>query len=186
MGSSKVVLIGAVSVVFGLYSLSISKVGTYVGSTAEIAFYLAKAEDNAKSGVHRAVNLASRNWGYSGLYPYGYYTSAETFNLTDPDSRSEGYFNYSVTLNKALFSGSTGYVMTIVSRGVYKAPGEPSAFAGHEAIRTATAIFDYIDRDPGSGVWLDVKLQSVFTAVNYTRERQLDSLQQSKDNLVGY
>jgi hypothetical protein len=76
--------------------------------------------------------------------------------------------------------------MTIISRGVYKAPGEPSAFVGHEVTRTATAIFDYIDRDAGSSVWLDVKLQSVFTAVNYIRERQLDSLQQSKGNLVGY
>jgi hypothetical protein len=185
MGSSKVVLVGAVSVVFGLYSLSITRVGAYVGSTAEVSYYLVKAEDNAKSGVHWALNFASRNWGYTALDGF-YPTTPQTINLTDPNGRSEGYFTYQLAISPLPLKKSTTHTMTIVSRGVYKAPGEPSAFAGHEVTRTATAIFDYTDEDRGSPVWLGVQLQSDFTTVNYTRERQLDSLQQSKGNLVGY
>lgn len=184
MGSSKVVLVGAVSVVFGLYSLSITRVGAYVGSTAEISYYLAKAEDNAKSGIQWAMNFASRNWGYTALD--GFYTSTETINFTDPNGRSEGYFTYQLTITPLPLKKSSTFNMTIVSRGVYKAPGEPSAFAGHEVTRTATAVFDYVDQDNTSVVWLDVQLQSVFTTVNYTRERQLDSLQQYQRNLLGY
>lgn len=174
MSSSKVILIGAVSVVFGLYSLSLNKVGTYVGGTAEIAFYLAKAEENAKSGVSRALNVMSR----------GNFYSWETFNLTDPNNKSEGSFRYTVSYSPSsgwVWNSTTNIQVTITSRGTYKAPGEPAAFVGHEVTRTAYAVFDY--KDVGNGYnWIDVKLKSAYSTVDYTRERQLDSLQTLKGN----
>ena len=174
MTSSKVILVGAISVVFGLYSISLMRVDGAVGRTAETAIYLAKASDNARSGVQRALNYISRVRAVSG-------TVNQTYQL-DAGSTEQGSFNFTATCTLV---GST-WQLTIVSHGVYKSPLEPAAFQGHEVIRTAYAEFPNTDYDPSAGYFYDVRMKAAFSSVNYTREQQLDSLQTGKSNLIGY
>ena len=189
MSSSKVILVGAVSVVFGLYSLSLTRVGSYIGNTAENAIYIAKANDNAKTGTSRAFILWARgndlslysdksNWKSS-------FIKAESFTLLDGSFIDTVY----ATAGGLSFPTSTGsyndgkYVtMTIVSHGYYKGPNEPSAFVGHEVVRTVNSYFYNTNRASWPAVWYDVNLLSSYSSVNWQREHQLDSLQTLKGN----
>jgi hypothetical protein len=167
MSSSKIILIGAISVVFGLYNLSLTKVNGMVGSRAEIAMYLAKASDNARTGVEYA------------LYDFERQTDSPSFSLQlDSSGVDQGSFFYTATFNLV---GSI-FQLTVTSHGVYKSPREPVAFQGHEVIMTAYAEFS----NKYSSSSNDVKLKAVYSSVNYARERQLDSLQLGKSNLIGY
>ena len=173
MSSSKIILIGAISVVFGLYNLSLVKVNGSAGRAAEISMYQAKAADNARSGVQRALNFYSRSAPSA--------TGSGTFQL-DSSGVDQGSFTYTTTCNLV---GST-YQLTIVSHGYYWSLHEPVAFQpGHEVIRSAYAEFpntNYL----WPSYWYDIRLKSAYSYVNYTREHQLDSLQSAVSNLIGY
>ncbi len=166
MSSSKVILLGAVSVIFGLYTLSLTRVESFAGNSAEISLYLTKAENNARTGVNRALDIWCRQAGQ-------YY---ETFNLTDPNGNSEGSFYYSVTRSQLTFTSPYLYQLNVTSVGTFKAPGEPSAFVGHQVTRYVAAQY----YQTGS-LWT-VKQKGAYSVVNYQRERQLDSLATLKGN----
>ncbi len=166
MSSSKVILIGAVSVIFGLYTLSLTRVESFASNSAEVALYITKAENNARSGVNRALDIWTRQAGQ-------YY---ETFSLTDPNGNPEGSFAYSV--NRTLLSTwpTNYYQLDVTSVGTFKGPGEPASFAGHQVTRYVSATYY------ATGSLYNVKQTSGYSVVNYTRERQLDSLATLKGN----
>ncbi len=167
MSSSKVILLGAVSVIFGLYSLSLTRVESSAGSTAEIGLYINKAENNARTGVQRCLNLWTRQSGSYG----------ETFTLTDPNGKPEGSFTYTVAFPLTNLGGTpTKYRLYVTSTGTYKAPSEPSSFVGHQVTRYVVAEFLY------TGTLWDITQKSAYSVVSYTREHQLDSLQTLKGN----
>jgi hypothetical protein len=176
MSTSKVILIGAISVVFGLYNLSLIKVNGSASRNAEIALYQAKAADNARSGVQRTLNFYALNGGVS---------SCAIASWLDPTGVEQGQF---VTSASCALVGST-WQLTIVSHGYYRSPNEPAAFSpGHEVVRTAYAEFP----NTNYGTWypytpyFDITLKAAHSVVNFSRERQLDSLQAGKSNLIGY
>ncbi len=68
MSSSKVILIGVISIVFGLYTLSLTRVESYVGSTAEDRLYISKANDNAKTGVQLSGLLIKFSCSCSSVF----------------------------------------------------------------------------------------------------------------------
>ncbi|HEY6950981.1 MAG TPA: hypothetical protein VI758_01170 [Bacteroidota bacterium] len=173
MSSSKIILIGAISVVFGLYNLSLVKVNGSAGRAAEISLYQAKAADNARSGVQRALNFCARS-APSAL-------SVQSYVL---DSAGVDQGSFSDTM-RCVLNGST-YQLTIVSHGYYKGPKEPASFLGHEVIRSAYAEFSNTNYATFPAYWYDVRLKSAYSIINYARERQLDSLQLGKNNLIGY
>ncbi len=191
MSSSKVILVGAISVVFGLYTISLYRVNGYVGNTSEVATYIARASDNARTGAQRALDIWSRGNDYtnsgSNDLPF-----SETYNLLDPAPAIDKY-SWSVSINTwpGYFNYSDGrtYNITIVSHGYYRSPSEPAAFAGHEVIRTVNANFINTNESGYwnySYPWYNITILSVSTVVNYWRERQLDSLQTGKSNIIGY
>lgn len=194
MSSSKVILVGAISVVFGLYSLSLYRVNGYIGNTAEVATYINRASDNAKAGVQRALNLWSRgvdsndpNWS-----TFANSASSETFNLLDPVPAVDK-FTYTVTwsvggVSNYHFSYNDHSVcqLTVVSKGYYRAPNEPSNFQGHEVDRTVIAQFTNTNKGSDNYPWYVITMTSVYSTINYTAEHQLDSLQSYKPNLIGY
>ena len=187
MSGSKVILVGAISVVFGLYSLSLYRVNGNIGNTAEVATYINRASDNARAGTQRALDIWSRGNDQSSPNSSDFPTS-ETFNLLDP-APSIDKFTYTVTWSPSGFfgynNGST-YTLTIVSQGYYKAQNEPAAFQGHEVDRTIYATFVNTNKGSSSNPWYNITVTSVYSSINYTREHQLDSLQAYKSNLIGY
>jgi hypothetical protein len=186
MSSSKIILIGAISVVFGLYNLSLIKINGSAGRSAEIAVYQARATENARSGVQRALN--GYNFTYFGVFPS---TSGSTVTgswsyATDSVSSTGTEMSYFTCSAKAVLVGGT-YRLSIGSHGFYRSPSEPVTFSGHEVIDTAYAEF------PSSYTFLgynwyyyNVKLKSQYLYVNYDAERKLDVLQTGKTNLLGY
>ena len=186
MGSSKVILIGAVSVVFGLYTISLYKVNGYVGNTAETALYINKANDNAKTGMQRALNLWSRgNDNHDGPSSSDF-PKSENYNVID------GSYSFSVTIYSpwSTFSYNSGgtYYLYIVSHGYYRGPNEPAFNGGngHEVVRTAYVKF--VNSNVGSYTWpwYNLTVLRVYSTVNYDAEKQLASMQGYKSNIIGY
>jgi hypothetical protein len=191
MSSSKVILVGAISVVFGLYTISLYRVNGYVGNTSEVAVYIARASENARTGAQRALDLWARGNDYtnSGSNDFPFSETRDLLEVPPTIDRCSwsvmintwpGYFGYN--------DGRT-YSITIVSHGYYKAPGEPAAFAGHEVVRTVKANFVNTNESgywSFNNPWYNITVTSVSSIVNYWRERQLDSLQTGKSNVIGY
>jgi hypothetical protein len=181
MSSSKVILIGAISVVFGLYALSLTRVEGFVGNSVLNNSYMQRADLTARAGVQRALHrwtTGNFELSYGPIY------------VGDSSYSTNFFSSYFFTANSnptpswlALHPFYAGGIvkLTIVSHGLYKGPGEPAAFAGHEVTRTAYAEFFYTDIGPGNTDphWYDVKFKWVRDSVNYIREHELDSLQQS-------
>ena len=166
MSSSKVILIGAVSVIFGLYTMSLTRVESFASNTAEVALYITKAENNARSGAQRAIDIWCRQSGQ-------YY---ESFSLTDPKGNSEGSFTYAVNRTTLSTWPTYYYQLDVTSVGTFKGPGEPASFAGHQVTRYVSATYY------ATGGLYNVKQKSAYSVVNYSRERQLDSLATLKGN----
>lgn len=188
MGSSKVILVGAISVVFGLYSLSLYRVNGYLGNTAEVASYINRAADNAKTGMQRALDIWSRGNDHdqpkSNDFPM-----TETFNLLDPAPTVDKFIDsVSITTPPNWFDYNDNklYTLRFVSHGYYRAPNEPPAFQGHEVIRTAYVQFKNSNVGSDNHPWYQLTLTSVYTTVNYAAEKQLEVLQGAKPNLLGY
>jgi len=190
MASSKVILVGAISVVFGLYTLSLYRVNGYVGSTAEVSTYINRASENAKAGIARALDLWARGNDNAHTDGSSDFPSTETFsNLIDP-SPALDYFTYTISVvgHPSGFPYSDGktYTLLIVSKGYYRAPAEPSSFQGHEVDRTVYAQFANTNLGGSGYPWYTITMTSVYSAINYTAEEQLKSLQGYKQNLIGY
>ncbi len=180
MSSGKIILLGAISVVFGLYNLSLIKVDGAVGRAAEIALYQAKASENAKSGVQKTIYYCAY---YLGKYGGGNVSSitVNTQALDTLGGMDQGTFTSYVSISGWNYFSNT-YQGTIVSHGYYRSPNEPAAFApGHEVVRTA-----FIEIAPYSGSWYNIRIRAANSVINYSRERMLDSLQEGKSNLFGY
>jgi hypothetical protein len=184
MSSSKVILIGAISVVFGLYTLSLTRVEGFVGNTALNISYMQRADLMARAGVQRAMHywttgnfVASVGPVYVGdsSYSTNFFSSYSFTASTGPGTYNIAWLNSHYGTMPVLIQ------LTIVSHGLYKGPGEPAAFAGHEVIRTAYAEFVNTDIAPVGNPdphWFDIKFKWVRDSVNYTHEHELDSLQQ--------
>ena len=189
MSSSKIILVGAIAVVFGLYSLSLIKVEASLGNTAENSVYIGKATDNAKTGSQRAFNLWSRGNDIDQSHTSwrNAFVKTESFMLIDGSFIDTVYVTSPLNF-PASYSYNSGTLVkiTIISHGYYKAPNEPASFSGHEVIRTLNAQFNNTDLGSWPTPWYDVKFLSSYTTVNYVREHQLDSLQAYKSNLIGY
>jgi len=185
MTSSKVILVGAISVVFGLYSLSLYRVNGYIGSTAEVSTYINRASDNARAGAQRALDLWARGNDNSGTHGSSDFPSTETFSNLIDASPALDCFTYNVTASFPYNDGKT-YTMKIVSKGYYRAPSEPSSFQGHEVDRTVYASFVNTNKGGGSHPWYNITVTSVYSSINYTAEKQLESLQGYKSNMLGY
>lgn len=184
MSTSKVILVGAISVVFGLYNLSLMKVNGSAGRSAEIAAYQARAADNARAGVQKVLNAYN-------FTPYIFPTSAGsvitsnyTFMTDSVVGTEKSYYSYTT---RGVLVGST-YQLSIGSHGFYRSPTEPVTFSGHEVVDTAYAEFptSYTLVGYGAYAYWNIKLKSQYVYINYTAEHILDSLQGGKNNLLGY
>ncbi len=193
MGSSKVILVGAISVVFGLYSLSLYRVNGYVGNTAEVASYITRASDNAKAGVQWILNIWSRGNDLGAYTNVTNLPKTGTFNLIDPAPAVDMFIDTVYVLPYPLspilpwtyWDGKT-YTLKIVSHGYYRAPSEPAAFQGHEVIMTANVLFYNTPYGGISYPWYRLTVTSVYSTINYAAEKQLESLQGYESNLIGY
>jgi hypothetical protein len=180
MTSSKVILIGAISIVFGLYTLSLMRVGSLIGNTVVTNSYLLRANLNARTGIQRAMH----RWT-TGNFEASFGPSLVGDSSYSTSSVSSYYYTCTTVPNIAWLAGhynntfSDPIRLTIVSHGIYKAWGEPSAFAGHEVVRIAYAEFSNSDH---GGPSYDVKFKMAYDSVNYVNEAQLDALQQNKGN----
>ncbi len=189
MSSSKVILVGAIAVVFGLYTVSLYKVNGAVGNTAEVEYYLSRATYNARSGAQRMLDLWAR--GNDAYQPSSYsFPKTDTKDLIDANPAIDR-FTDTVFVNGSYwttFGYSDGYTYTlkIVSHGYYKSYNEPSAFFGHEVVRTVNATFYNRNWGTSGAPWYRLTVLSSYTSVNYDREKQLDSLQGYKSNIIGY
>ncbi len=186
MSSSKIILLGAISVVFGLYSLSLTRVEGYVGNTVEDISYIQRADLMARAGVQRALHrwtTGNFEGKYGPIYVGDSTYSTNFFSSYSYTANGSGLFD--TTWLKSHYGSPWVLVqLTIVSHGLYKGPGEPAAFAGHEVIRTAYATFINRDIAPMGNPdpdWFDVQFKWVRDSVNYTREHELDSLLQFKN-----
>lgn len=56
MGNARVIFVGAVSVILGLYSVGLERAERAVGRVAEVHAYRMQAEEIAKAGVAMAIN----------------------------------------------------------------------------------------------------------------------------------
>lgn len=56
MGNARVIFVGAVSVILGLYSVGLERAERAVGRVAEVNAYQMQAEEIAKGGVAMAIN----------------------------------------------------------------------------------------------------------------------------------
>jgi hypothetical protein len=184
MSSSKVILIGAISVVFGLYSLSLLRVEGLVGNTVEDNSYIQRADLMARTGVQRALHHWTTGNFVASLGPV--YVGDDSYS-----TKFFSYYTFTASVGPGMYNltwlnAHKGYPyvllqLTIVAHGFYKGPGEPAAFTGHEVIRTAYATFINQDIAPMYNPdpdWYDVKLYWVRDSVNYIAEHQLDSLRQ--------
>jgi hypothetical protein len=185
MSSSKVILIGAISVVFGLYSLSLTRVEGFVGNSVLNISYLQRADLMARAGVQRALHHWTTGNFVAGLGPVyvgdSSYSTKFFSSYSFTASTGPGLQNIA-WLNSHYGSPAVLVQLTIVAHGLYKGPGEPATFAGHEVIRTAYGEFVNSDIAPVGNPdphWFDIKLKWVRDSVNYIAEHQLDSLQQS-------
>ncbi len=186
MSSSKVILIGAISIVFGLYSLSLTRVEASVGNTVMNISYLQRADLMARAGVQRALHrwtTGNFEASYGPIYAGDSSYSTNFFSLYSYTASTVSPFTiaYLNSIFPSHYNSGVIVKLTIVSHGLYKGPGEPAAFAGHEVTRTAYAEFFNTDIGPGNldPHWYDVKFKWVRDSVNYIREHELDSLQQS-------
>ncbi len=190
MSSSKIILVGAISIVFGLYSLSLTRVESLVGSNVLTSSYLVRANLNARSGAQRALHRwmtgnfeASVGSVLVGDSSYGNLSNSSYSYTCSTSPLSISTLNYNKSIN--IYGDNTTVVqLTIVSHGFYKAWGEPTNFSGHEVVRTVYATFLYQDLGPGNPdphVY-DVQFKMAFDSINFMRERRLDSLQQLKGN----
>ena len=189
MTSSKVILVGAISVVFGLYSLSLYRVNGYIGSTAEVSTYINRASDNARAGAQRALDLWARGNDSQNKANPSTFPTTETFTLIDPAPAIDK-FSYTLTRSPSgsiSYDDNVLYTLTIVSKGYYRAPNEPASFQGHEVDRTVIAQFkNYNVGTSDNYPWYKITITSVYSAINYTAEKQLESLQGYKSNMLGY
>ncbi len=174
MSGSKVILVGAISIIFGLYTLSLTKVNSYAGNTAENSFYIAKAHTNAISGVNRSLNRLSRQYYdpnrsdalVEGSYTYYEYPSINFYSMSGWDFTNPQVVNIS----------SHGYFLTS-SDSIHLAQRLGTSIYGqtygHHVIRTVQAkcysIYDV------QNYW-DWKILSTKDSVDYFREHILDSL----------
>jgi hypothetical protein len=183
MSSSKVILVGAISIVFGLYTLSLTRVESLVGNTIVNASCLQRADLMARAGVQRALHRWSTGnfeASFGPVYVGDSSYSTKFFSSYSYTSSTVGTYTIA-WLNSHYGTIPVLVQLTIVARGLYKGPGEPASFAGHEVIRTAYAEFVNTDIAPVGNPdphWFDVKFKWVRDSVNYIREHELDSLQQ--------
>ena len=180
MASSKVILVGAISIVFGLYTLSLIRVSSLIGNTVTTNSYVLRASLNARTGVQRAIH----RW-ITGNFESSFGPSLVGDSSYSSASVSSYYYTCSTVPSISWLAGHYNNTffdpvqLTIVSHGIYKAWGEPSGFAGHEVIRIAYAEFS--NTDHGSATY-DIKFKMAYDSVNYVNEAQLDALQQYKGN----
>jgi hypothetical protein len=187
MSSSKIILVGAISVVFGLYSLSLLRVESVVGHTVEDNSYIQRADLMARAGIQRALHRWTTGNFEASVGPVYVGDTSYSINFFS-------YYSYTASVGPGMYdltwlNAHKGYPyvllqLTIVAHGFYKGPGEPDAFTGHEVIRTAYATFINQDIAPVGNPdphWYDIKLYWVRDSVNYIAERQLDNLQQFKN-----
>ena len=183
MASSKVILVGAISIVFGLYSLSLIRVGSLIGNNVATNSYIQRASLNARAGMQRAMHRwITGNFESSvGPNPVGDSSSFRVALSTYSYTCSTSPYNITWLKDPLNYNSGDSIRLTVVSHGVYKVWGEPTSFPGHEVIRTAYFVFKNTDY-PYYGHWYDVTFKMAFDSVNYGRENQLDASQQYKGN----
>ncbi len=142
MGNSRVIFVGAVAVVMGLYSVGLQKAERAVERVAEVHAYQMQAEEIAKSGVVLSINAL------------GSAKDASKFPNVS---------------NKSIFSGTVSYRVTdlpgsdalVRSTGVYK---------GHTVIREAvvrlTSTTSITKKKKWSN-WEVVKVKSTFASSEF-------------------
>jgi hypothetical protein len=181
MSSSKIILVGAISVVFGLYTLSLTRVESLVGTVVVTNSYMVRAGLNARTGVQRALHRWTTGNFESSFGP------TLVGDSSSSNSANSSYFYTcssapTISYLNSHYDNDTLVQLTIVSHGIYKAWGEPNNFQGHEVVRTAYATFLNSDLGPGNvdQHLYDVQFKMAIDSINFARERQLDSLQQFK------
>lgn len=145
MGNSRVIFVGAVAVVMGIYSVGLQKAERAVDRVAEVHSYQMQAEEIAKGGVALSINALGTSKNVS----------------TFPNVSNKSMFGGTVTYRVTDLPGNDALV---TSTGVYK---------GHTVVREVVVRItstQSISKKKRWSNWETVKTRSIFGASEFTNQ----------------